>query len=138
MSPAARTIGIDLIRRLNSSQADEYPDDPAMAARVASYELAFRMQRSVPEVVDFSQETAETKSLYGLDKPACREFGMQLLAARRFVERGVELGADQVLIDLRQLGVGGVQFDYPGEYVVPPENLVRPKPMPAGDEADGA
>ena len=60
-----------------------------MAARVASYELAYRMQRSVPEVVDFSNESAETKSLYGLDNPQCRDFGMQLLAARRLVERGV-------------------------------------------------
>ena len=67
----------------------EYPHDPALAARIASYELAFRMQRSVPEVLDFSQETAETKALYGLDLPHCREFGTQLLAARRLVERGV-------------------------------------------------
>jgi uncharacterized protein (DUF1501 family) len=67
----------------------EYPHDPALAARVASYELAYRMQRSVPEVVDFSNETAETKALYGLDLPHSRDFGMQLLAARRLVERGV-------------------------------------------------
>jgi uncharacterized protein (DUF1501 family) len=56
---------------------------------VASYELAFRMQQSVPEAVDFSQESDETKSLYGIDLPHCREFGMQMLAARRLVERGV-------------------------------------------------
>jgi hypothetical protein len=60
-----------------------------MAARVASYELAFRMQRSVPEVVDFGQESAGIRSLYGINEPRCREFGMQLLAARRLVERGV-------------------------------------------------
>ena len=47
------------------------------------------MQRSVPEVIDFSNETAETKKLYGLDLPHCSEFGGQLLAARRLVERGV-------------------------------------------------
>ena len=78
-----------LIERLNALRGDEYPLDADMAARVASYELAFRMQRSVPEVVDFSGETAETKSLYGLNEAPCRSFGMQLLAARRFVERGV-------------------------------------------------
>ena len=61
----------------------------ALEARIASYELAFRMQRSVPEAIDFSQESAETQALYGLHLPHCREFGMQLLAARRFVERGV-------------------------------------------------
>jgi hypothetical protein len=88
-SKAEQSVGIDLIEKLNALRGVEYPNDPAMAARIASYELAFRMQRSVPEVVDFSKETAETQSLYGLDKPHARGFGMQLLAARRFVERGV-------------------------------------------------
>jgi hypothetical protein len=89
VSPAARAIGVDLIKKLNTLRGIEYPNDPEMAARVASYELAFRMQKSVPEVVDFSKETAETQALYGLDQPHARSFGMQLLAARRFVERGV-------------------------------------------------
>jgi uncharacterized protein (DUF1501 family) len=47
------------------------------------------MQQSIPEAVDFSKETEETKKLYGLDLPHCREFGAQMLAARRLVERGV-------------------------------------------------
>jgi uncharacterized protein (DUF1501 family) len=47
------------------------------------------MQKSLPEVLDFSKETAETKTLYGLDRPETRDFGMQMLAARRLVERGV-------------------------------------------------
>jgi uncharacterized protein (DUF1501 family) len=47
------------------------------------------MQRSVPEALDFSQETEATKKLYGLDLPHCREFGAQLLASRRLVEKGV-------------------------------------------------
>ncbi len=88
-SPESRAVGQDLIGRLNAQRALEYPADPAMAARVASYELAFRMQRSVPEVVDFGQESAGIRSLYGINEPRCREFGMQLLAARRLVERGV-------------------------------------------------
>jgi hypothetical protein len=88
-SRTAQSIGMDLIQNLNALRSVEYPSDPKMAARIASYELAFRMQRSVPEVVDFSKETSETQSLYGLDKPHCRDFGMQLLAARRFAERGV-------------------------------------------------
>ena len=88
-SSDAKRIGGGLIRELNSLRGVEYPDDPAMAARIASYELAFRMQQSVPEAVDFGTETAETQSLYGLDKPYCRDFGMQLLASRRLVERGV-------------------------------------------------
>ena len=88
-SGEAQSIGKDLIGRLNALRGVEYPNDPAMAARIASYELAFRMQQSVPDVVDFSRETAETQALYGIDKPHCRDFGMQLLAARRMVERGV-------------------------------------------------
>ncbi|MFM8986768.1 MAG: DUF1501 domain-containing protein, partial [Planctomycetia bacterium] len=82
-------IAFRLVESLGRFSAAEYPDDPATAARIASYQLAYRMQSSVPGVVDFAGETEETKGLYGLDRPPCREFGMQLLAARRFVERGV-------------------------------------------------
>lgn len=88
-SPEARQVGKDLIDRLNTLRSSEYPSDPALAARIQSYELAFRMQQSVPEVVDFSQETAATQSLYGIDSAPTKTFGMQLLAARRMVERGV-------------------------------------------------
>jgi hypothetical protein len=87
--PEEQAIQFDLVGRLNALRGVEYPDDPALLARIRSYELAFRMQRSIPDVLDFAQETAETKSLYGLERPETREFGMQLLAARRFVERGV-------------------------------------------------
>jgi hypothetical protein len=88
-SDGAQDIGKDLIGRLNSLRGVEYPDDPAMAARIASYELAFRMQQSIPQVVDFSNETEETQRLYGMHEAHSRDFGMQLLAARRMVERGV-------------------------------------------------
>lgn len=88
-SPDAQAVGKNLIEQLNSTRTSEYPNDPAMAARIASYELAFRMQQSVPEVVDFADETAETQALYGIDKPASKEFGMQMLATRRMIERGV-------------------------------------------------
>ena len=84
-----RRVGLDLIRKLNSLRAEDYPEDSALAARTASYELAFRMQRAVPDAVDFSGETKATRALYGLDTPHARGFGTQLLAARRFVERGV-------------------------------------------------
>ena len=70
-------------------KAAQYPGDQALDARIKSYELAFRMQMAVPEVVNFDRETADTKSLYGLDQGETKPFGMQLLAARRFVERGV-------------------------------------------------
>ncbi|MBB75070.1 MAG: sulfatase [Planctomycetaceae bacterium] len=88
-SSKEQTIGKELIQQLNALRGVEYPGDAALTARVASYELAFRMQRSVPEVVDFSTETEETQKLYGIDRSHCKDFGMQLLAARRLVERGV-------------------------------------------------
>lgn len=82
-------IGFDLVGRLNRLKGIEYPDDPALNARIKAYELAFRMQTSVPNTLDLNSETQETQNLYGLDDPATRDFGMQLLASRRFVERGV-------------------------------------------------
>ena len=85
----ARKIGQKLIQQLNNQRQIEYPNDPGMAARIASYELAFRMQTSIPEIVNFSQETAETQALYGIPQAESRDFGMQLLAARRLVEQGV-------------------------------------------------
>lgn len=89
ISQQSQKIGFSLVERLNRQRESAFPHDPALAARLASYELAYRMQRSVPEVVDFTSETEETKKLYGIDHPHCRDFGMQLLAARRLVERGV-------------------------------------------------
>jgi uncharacterized protein (DUF1501 family) len=80
---------MDLVRQLNGLRGVEYPDDPVLSARIASYELAWRMQQSVPEVMDFSKESDETKALYGIDQPHTREFASQLLASRRLVERGV-------------------------------------------------
>lgn len=77
----------ELLGELNRLSAIEYPHDTALQARIKSYELAFRMQMAVPDVVDFSQETKETKALYGLDKNL--PFGKLCLGARRLVEKGV-------------------------------------------------
>ena len=78
-----------LLDGLHRQRAVEYPDDPALRARIQSYELAFRMQQTVPDVLRFDDETAATQRLYGLDQDTTREFGQQCLAARRMVERGV-------------------------------------------------
>jgi hypothetical protein len=75
--------------RLDRLAAVRYPDDPALRARIRSYELAFRMQAAVPEVVRFETERSETARLYGLDHDATRPFGQLCLASRRLVERGV-------------------------------------------------
>lgn len=79
----------ELLGDLNRLAAVEYPQDANLQARIKSYELAFRMQRSMPEVFEFEQETPETHQLYGLDDPATKSFGQYCLAARRMVQRGV-------------------------------------------------
>ncbi|APZ95904.1 DUF1501 domain-containing protein [Fuerstiella marisgermanici] len=79
----------DLLRKLNGITAEQYPDDDAIRARIRSYELAFRMQMAVPDIVRFDDETQETQSQYGLDQKETKPFGQQMLAARRLVERGV-------------------------------------------------
>ncbi len=63
--------------------------DTELSARIAAYELAFRMQAHAPQVVDIATETAATRRLYGLDRPDTAEFGTRCLLARRMVERGV-------------------------------------------------
>jgi uncharacterized protein (DUF1501 family) len=123
---AGQRGGIDLIRRLNELRGIEYPDDPAIAARIASYELAYRMQSSVPEVVDFSKETAETQALYGLDQPHSREFGRQLLAARRMVERGVRF------IQIQHGGGGAGAWDAHSGLKANHEGLARAVDQPIG------
>jgi hypothetical protein len=89
VTTAEQRVGFDLVGRLNRLRGVEYPSDPALTARIQSYELAFRMQRSLPDVLNFAAETEETRRLYGLDHLHTRDFGQQLLAARRLVERGV-------------------------------------------------
>jgi hypothetical protein len=79
----------ELLRRLNDLSAIQYPDDSALRARIKSYELAFRMQAAVPEVVRFDDESPASQRLYGLDDDVTRPFGRLCLSARRLVERGV-------------------------------------------------
>ncbi len=79
----------ELLAKLNQLTAAKSADDPILNARIRSYELAYRMQMTVPEVVRFSDETAATRHSYGLDSATTREFGEQCLTARRLVERGV-------------------------------------------------
>jgi hypothetical protein len=80
---------LDLVNKLNQQHLESRAHDSELAARIASYELAFRMQSNAAEVVDTANETAATKKLYGLDEPATSEFGLRCLLARRMVERGV-------------------------------------------------
>jgi hypothetical protein len=88
-SEAAQRRLLDTLHDYNAAHQAARADNSNLAARIASYEMAFSMQRHAPEAVDLSQETAETKALYGLDDPRTQEFGRRCLLARRLVERGV-------------------------------------------------
>jgi hypothetical protein len=92
--PAAMTDSVqrkllDSIKQYNDEHQAQRLGNSELAARIASYELAYRMQSVAPEAVDLSQESAATQELYGLNDPKTRYFGRQLLMARRLVERGV-------------------------------------------------
>jgi hypothetical protein len=80
---------LDLLAEMNRDHLARTGPDPALEGRIDSFELAFRLQRSVPEVEDLTQESEKTKALYGLDDPVTANFGRQCLLARRFAERGV-------------------------------------------------
>jgi hypothetical protein len=82
-----------LLADLNRLVGVEYPNDPVLQARIKSYELAFRMQMAVPDVLGFKEETDSTRTLYGLDQELTRPFGQVCLTARRLVERGVRFVA---------------------------------------------
>ena len=88
-SPGARRAGLDLLARLDRRFADEYPGDSSLRARLRAYELGAAMQSSIPEAVDFDNEPAETRRLYGLDDDVTAGFGRNCLLARRLLERGV-------------------------------------------------
>lgn len=78
-----------LLARWNERHQEQHPDEAALSARIASYELAYRMQSHATEAVDLSTETAATRALYGLDDKTTAHFGRNCLLARRLVERGV-------------------------------------------------
>jgi hypothetical protein len=82
---------LDTLRKYNEEHLTPRQDNSNLAARIASYELAYRMQSEAPEAVDISQETNATQELYGLNDPKCSTVGRQCLLARRMVERGVRM-----------------------------------------------
>ncbi len=80
---------LDLLRRLDRAVLGRLGPDDVVESAIANYELAFRMQAAVPELLDLRSESAATRRLYGLDDEATSAFGSQCLLARRLVERGV-------------------------------------------------
>ncbi|XZE53915.1 DUF1501 domain-containing protein [Planctomycetaceae bacterium SH139] len=80
---------LDLLIELNQRHAEQHPGHAELTARINNYELAFRMQTQVPEVMDLAGEDARTQTMYGLDQEATADFGRKCLLARKLVERGV-------------------------------------------------
>lgn len=80
---------LDLLAALNAADLHKHPHHSDLAARMAAYELAFRMQAEVPGLIDFNSESAKTRSLYGIGQAETDSFGRRCLLARKLVEKGV-------------------------------------------------
>ncbi len=80
---------LDLLAKLNRRQVEQRPGESELAARIETFELAYRMQLAAPEALDIDKEPPPIQKLYGLDNPKCTHFAKQCLMARRLVERGV-------------------------------------------------
>jgi len=89
VTAAVRRNQLDYLGKLNRRHASRYPENSELTARIANFETAARMQTSVPELLDLSGETKETRELYGLDNPAIEEYGARCLTARKLIEQGV-------------------------------------------------
>ena len=89
LSIAARERQLEFLNELNTLHRKRHPQNAELAARISNYELAARMQTSVPAILDISGETAATGEVYGLDNPTTAEYGKRCLLARRLVEQGV-------------------------------------------------
>lgn len=99
---------LDFIRQINEANRDA--SDLEFAARIKSYELAFRMQTEAPQVFDISRETSETYSLYGIGEKETDDYGRRCLLARRLVEQGVRF-----TVVVSGGGSGNTQWDAHGD-----------------------
>jgi hypothetical protein len=127
VDPAERRAGLAAVLKINRQFSNAHPEDDRLLARVRAYELAARMQVSIPRVVDFAEETQETQASYGLDDPRIAASARNYLLARRLIERGVRfvqiynggaLGSPRVNWDAhedlrRNHGNQGLQLDQP-------------------------
>jgi hypothetical protein len=96
---------LDTLAKLNELDMNKFPGNTELAARIASYELAYRMQGCAPGAVDVGTESEATQKLYGLDDKVTEPFGRQCLMARRLVERGVRF------VQIFAGGVGNQNID---------------------------
>jgi uncharacterized protein (DUF1501 family) len=89
VSARTQRSALDLLKQLNEEHLALRPADTELAARIESYELAYRMQTEAAEVVDVDKESEQTKAMYGLDKPLTADFARKCLITRRLLEKGV-------------------------------------------------
>ena len=88
-SPEMQKLELSLLDRFNRKHEKQHPGDPMLDARIKSYETAFGMQMTMPQVLDLSKETDATLKLYGMERGATTGFGWQCIVARRMMEQGV-------------------------------------------------
>lgn len=105
MTPETQRARLDLLSKLNELDMEKYPGASDLAARMSSYELAYRMQGCAPEAIDINNESEATKKLYGMDESITEPFGRQCLLARRLVEHGVRF------VQVFQGGMGNQNTD---------------------------
>lgn len=89
ITPESEREGLALLAQVNEAHRSEHAGDSRLDARIASYEMAARLQLSAPKILDISGESETTRKLYGLDSEITRDMGMRCLIARRLIERGV-------------------------------------------------
>lgn len=89
MTTEQQRIVLDQVQAWNTRHLESRADDTELAARISSYELAFRMQMAAPELIDTGKEPKQIRDMYGLDDKPTAKFGNMCLLARRMVERGV-------------------------------------------------
>ncbi|MCA9032643.1 MAG: DUF1501 domain-containing protein, partial [Planctomycetaceae bacterium] len=89
MNEATQRNQLDVLKAFNELHLKQHPAESELAARIESFELAYRMQSAAPEAMDITKESKETQDLYGIGKEECDHFSRQCLVARRMLERGV-------------------------------------------------
>ena len=89
VTPERQRMNLDLLASMNARHAEQHPQHAELAARLESYELAFRMQTEVPNAIDLSDESEKTLAMYGIGETETDSFGRKCLLARKLVEKGV-------------------------------------------------
>src|SRR5262249_36761767 len=89
VSGTAQRKNLDLLAEVEKNHQEEHPENRTLAARLHTYELAFRMQVQVPAIIDIAREDKAVQTMYGIGEPDTDHFGRRCLLARRLVEEGV-------------------------------------------------